>query len=189
MRKVWIIIIVALALIALLVGAFFLYRHFEEKVEVPDAVTLPGADEAESVHADKAPDFMFYDMDGESHMLSEYFGQPIVMNFWASWCPPCRNEMPIFQDAYEKYGDEVLFLMIDLTDGGRELEANGRMFVEEQGFTFPIYFDLDGDGVTKYSLYYIPDTYFIDSDGNISAYVQGGIQQSLFDRYLEEIMD
>ena len=68
----------------------------------------------------KALDFTMLNSEGEEVSLYDYVGKPIVLNFWASWCPPCKAEMPDFEAAYQKYGDDVVFLMVNLTDGRRE---------------------------------------------------------------------
>lgn len=123
----------------------------------------------------KAPDFTVYDAEGNSVKLSDFIGKPVVLNFWASWCPPCKMEMPDFDDVYKEKGNEYHFIMVNLTDGGRETVETAKSFIEETGYKFPVYFDMDIDAAMKYNTYSIPVTYFIDADGNIEAYAQGAI--------------
>lgn len=125
-----------------------------------------------------APDFTFYDIDGKSKTLYSYVGKPIVMNFWASWCPPCKEEMPDFQKVYEELGEDVQFLMIDVVDGQRETVELGQAFIDSNEFTFPVFFDTDYEGSYKYGISSIPSTYFIDSDGHMVAYARGMINEA-----------
>lgn len=117
----------------------------------------------------KAPDFTVYDGEGNEVRLSDYQGKPVIINFWASWCGPCKSEMPEFQAAYEEYGQEIEFLMVNLTDGYRETQEKAEEYLEEQGYTFPVYFDTDSDAAITYGVMGIPTTYFIDAEGNAVA--------------------
>ena len=124
-----------------------------------------------------APDFTVYDLEGNEVNLSDFFGKPIIVNFWASWCGPCKNEMPDFQKAYETYGNDILFMMVNMTDGSRETVDSAKSFIEKSGYTFPIYFDKDESALYAYYVYSIPATYFINSDGTLAAYVRGMINE------------
>ena len=84
-------------------------------------------------------------------------------------------EMPDFDDAYAQYGEDIQFLMVNLTDGNRETVEGAKAFVEEQGFAFPVYFDTEYNAAMAYNASSIPATYFIDADGNIAGYARGAI--------------
>ncbi|RCX08086.1 thiol-disulfide isomerase/thioredoxin [Anaerobacterium chartisolvens] len=123
----------------------------------------------------KAPDFTVLDADGNSVNLSDLFGKPIVLNFWASWCPPCKSKMPEFNEVYEEVGEDITFMMVDLADGQRETKEKGAQYVKDQGFSFPVYFDTKQDAVSKYGIASIPTTIFIDKDGYIVTGAEGAI--------------
>lgn len=118
-----------------------------------------------------AYDFTVYDKDGNPVKLSDMKGMPVVLNFWASWCPPCKAEMPDFDEIAKQYEGKVAFMMVNLTDGQSETQSSAQAFIDSMGYTFPVYFDLDSDAAYAYGIQSIPNTFFIDSDGNLVAYV------------------
>ena len=84
-----------------------------------------------------AVDFTVTDREGNTVKLSEFFGKPIIINFWATWCGPCKSELPVFDEAYRKYGEGVTFLMVNLTDGYRDTVEAVKAFIEDNDYTFP----------------------------------------------------
>lgn len=125
-----------------------------------------------------APDFTIVDKDGTQIYLSDFIGKPIVLNFWASWCGPCKMEMPDFNEKYAELGDEIHFLMVNMTDGSRETVDVAKEFIEEQGYTFPVYFDTEMDAAITYGVTSLPTTYFIDAEGYVIAQAMGAIDAS-----------
>ncbi|MCI0555024.1 MAG: TlpA family protein disulfide reductase, partial [Anaerolineae bacterium] len=120
-----------------------------------------------------APDFMLDTLDGGQLTLSELRGHPVVLNLWASWCLPCRSEMPSIEKAYQHYKDSGL-IVIGLNMTSQDSELDVRAFVQEFGLTFPIVLDRDGSVRDRYQLLGLPSTYFIDPQGIIRSVVVGG---------------
>lgn len=120
-----------------------------------------------------APDFTVYDQAGNSYRLSDFQGMPVVLNFWASWCGPCKNEMPAFQKAFEIYGQDVHFLIVNLTDGQIETVETAYSYIDGCGYTFPVYCDTSGEAAYQYGIYSIPATYFLHADGTVEGYIPG----------------
>jgi len=132
----------------------------------------------------QAKDFTVEDIDGKEVSLSDFRGKPVVVNFWASWCPPCKAEMPYYNEVYKEVGDEVQFMMVDLVDGSRETVATAKAFIEDNGYEFPIFFDTDQDAAIAYGVYSIPTSIFIDKDGKVVKSITGGLSK---DELLAEI--
>lgn len=124
----------------------------------------------------KAPDFTVRNAAEEEVKLSDFIGKPVIINFWASWCGPCKSEMPYFQNMYEIYGEDVIFMMVNLT-GGRETVDTALDYIQEAEYTFPVYFDTKQEAAYTYYVSSIPATYFIDAEGNLAAYGVGTLQE------------
>jgi thiol-disulfide isomerase/thioredoxin len=128
-----------------------------------------------------------YDADGNPVRLSDFFGKPIVLNFWASWCGPCRSEMPHFQEMYEKWGDEVVFLMVNVTGGGNDTQTDAMRFIRNGGYTFPVFFDLTLDAAAAYGVSGFPTTYFINANGDPVTYAVGALSVETLQRGIDLI--
>ncbi len=137
--------------------------HAENSTRIPAADTP----------VNYAPDFTVLDKDGNTVKLSDFRGKPVVLNFWATWCPPCKQELPDFNQAAEAYKDDVVFLMVNLTDGQRETVDIVKAFVADNGYTFPVYFDTAYSAANAYMVSSIPTTYFINAKGEAVNYKIG----------------
>ena len=122
-------------------------------------------------------DFTVVDSDGNSVKLSDYVGKPIVLNFWASWCGPCKREMPEFQQVFEDMGEQVQFLMVNATAGG-DTVADAKHFIQTAGYTFPVLFDTQGDAMYTFGVDAFPTTFFLDKTGKPVGYMVGAISKA-----------
>ncbi|MEX0683722.1 MAG: TlpA disulfide reductase family protein [Dehalococcoidia bacterium] len=129
--------------------------------DLPAALVPAGADVAAQEGA-LAPDFLLQDMDGAEVRLSDFRGRPVILNFWATWCAPCRKEMPQFVQAYEAHQDDGLVVIgLNL----QESESIIRPFTDDYGVGFPVLIDRDGEVGDAYRVTGVPETLFIDADG------------------------
>lgn len=144
--------------------------------------------ESEAKTLSPAPDFTVIDYDGNEVSLSDLFGIPIVLNFWASWCAPCKSEMPDFDAAYAEH-DDVIFMMVNMTDGLRETVETAKAHVEDEGYSFPVYFDTEYSAAEAYVVYSLPTTYFIDKDGNLVTRAVGMIDAETLEKGIAMISE
>ena len=206
MKKNKTFILLAVLLVILIGGAGFFYNKLSsayktdtltetsqaaenetESEETEDSQTSSEETDSGENAAETAPDFTMTNASGEEVKLSDFFGKPVVLNFWASWCGPCKSEMPHFEDAYQKYGEDINFVIVNLTDGARETVENASDFIEEQGYTFPLYFDTNTEGAVTYGTYSIPVTYFIGADGVPVAQANGALDAETLQKGLDMI--
>lgn len=127
-----------------------------------------------------APAFTVTDMQGNSVSLASLKGKPVFVNFWATWCPPCVGEMPDIQRMYNKYGDKMHFVMINIDGERNEVAA----FMENHAFTFPVMLDTNGSAASTYSIQAIPTSYTIDADGNIRESLIGTLHYNDIENFI-----
>ena len=203
-----VLLILCLTLVLVLVGAGALYNALAGTVQLGGLATTPAetepATEATEIPEQTteepneettqptepfyaAPDFTMLDRDGNWVNLSDFVGKPIILNFWASWCGPCKSEMPDLQKFYEKYGEDIHFILVNCTDGSRETVDTAKAFLAMSGYTFPVYFDTTSMGAYTYGASSIPLTYFIDAEGNLVAYYMSAMSESILQQGVDLI--
>lgn len=184
------LIVFILAFAVFIGGAYLLYGKLGSKQNSDRLYTQnhkqPEPVQMEETKPPQAPDFTVYTSDKTPVKLSDFFGKPVVLNFWASWCGPCKMEMPDFENEYLESGDNVNFLMINVT-GGRETLQSASDFISQKGYTFPVFYDLDNIAASTYQAYSIPTTYFIGSDGSVVTYAVGAIDAETLQRGIDMI--
>ena len=199
------LLILCLILALVLIGAGALYNSLAGSVQLGGLVTTPTETQAPTQvptetapeeptettetqptepSAHIAPDFLLLDMEGNEVTLASFFGKPIILNFWASWCGPCKMEMPEIQKFYDKYGQEIHFLLVSVDDS---LDA-AKTFISDSGYTFPVYFDTNMECAYGYGVSGIPMTFFIDKEGNLISGKSGMISEDDLDRRIQTIL-
>lgn len=134
-------------------------------------------------------DFTLYDQYGNKHTLSEYKGKTIFINFWATWCPPCRGEMPHIEELYKEYNknqDDVVILGVAAPNIGREgSEDYIKDFLSKEGYSFPVVFDENGSMVYQYGINAFPSTFIINKEGYITKYIPGAMNKETMKNLIE----
>lgn len=136
-----------------------------------------------------APDFTMTDADGATLTLADFKGKPVLLNFWASWCGPCQSEMPDIQKAWEAHGQDIDFVIVNMTGMSGETEQAARTFLADNGYTFPVYFDKDSSAAAAFGVNSIPQTYLIDAEGNILGGYMGAMTSSIIDEGIQMLLN
>ena len=140
-----------------------------------------------------APDFTLTDQFGESHTLSDYQGKIVFLNFWATWCSPCKSEMPDIQALYEAHGgnaEDLVVLGVAQPGVGREGSSEDIAdFLAEGGYTYPVVMDEDGSVFAQYGIRAFPTTFMISSDGTVYGYVEGAISAEIMEDIVRQTVE
>lgn len=139
-------------------------------------------------------DLELTDQFGNTHTLSDYKGKVIFLNFWATWCGPCRNEMPDIQKLYEEYsaqGEDAEVVILGIAGPGIGQEGSAEEvadFMEENGYTYPVLMDASGEMFTRYGISAFPTTFMIDKDGNVYGYVPGQMTEDIMRSIIDQTL-
>lgn len=169
-------IVIVLVLVVTMLGTY-IKKELDKTNEISEAVLGKEVDLEEKVGLEQgnlAPDFTLYNMQGEQVTLSELRGKRVVLNFWATWCPPCEAEMPHMQKYYDQYRDEdnVEIVGVNLTYAKEKVERV-EQFLTSYGITFPIVLAPDDSVPNQYQVITIPSTFMIDAEGKIQKKIVG----------------
>ena len=181
-------VLIALLLVCVVAAGIWVVTGKEpprEEQTYPEEIPAP---EESTENPDLAPDFTVYDIDGNAVRLSDFRGKPVVLNFWASWCGPCKAEMPDFEEAYKEYGEEIHFVIVNLTDGRSETVESASGYIAEMGYTFPVYYDTQMDAAYTYGISSIPMTVFVDPEGIITGGQVGMIDAGVLEENIQFLL-
>ena len=144
------------------------------------------AAEAQRGERPAAPDFTLSTLAGDEEVtLSSFRGKPVVLNFWASWCVPCRDEAPAFQEAHEKWGDQVVFIGVDAQD----FVGDARKFVEKHGVTYTNVHDGSGSTLGRFGITGFPETLWLDAQGRIVAFEPGETDAEAIEQNIQRALE
>ncbi len=172
MRRNIIVIIAILLLVGW--GIYDSIQNNAKKKEFKDGVNILENAELGIKRGNIAPDFELLNMNGEPVKLSDFIGKKVILNFWATWCPPCRVEMPHMEQFHSDYGNDVVILAVNLTHTETSV---GKVadFVQDYGITFPVVLDEDGDISSLFRIVAYPTSYMINTIGIIHEVHPGAI--------------
>lgn len=208
MKKVIILVIGAAVLFA---AAYFGYNYLSEGF-VPKEPSLSGTSEETSSVSEEssesnaetsddipqsedleneiimAPDFTVYDADGNAVHLSDFAGKPVVISFWATWCGYCVQGLPNYEKLSAEYSDEVVFMIINVTDEQSETKEKAMEHIEKNGYTFPAYFDTDLSATHTYGAYSLPATGFVTKSGVFAGGQIGSLPEETLRSCIDQLI-
>ncbi|SMB98726.1 Peroxiredoxin [Thermanaeromonas toyohensis ToBE] len=188
-RNAGLLVLVGVVLLFLAgAGGFSLWRSAFKTVQQPASDPEAGKGEVRPEVGYLAPDFSLPDLQGRVITLSQLKGKPVFLNFWASWCPPCRVEMPEIQEFFKKYKGKVEVVAVNLTSSEKS-PAEVKKFLETNGYTFPVVLDTKGIAENYYLVRAIPTSYLVDAQGVIKFKYTGPLTLQLLERVLGEIQE
>lgn len=157
--------VIVIVVILMLIG-YGMYDYYNEKSDKRGSLQETTEQDVKIgiQKGQRAPNFELTDLEGNAVQLSDYRGQKVLINFWATWCPPCRAEMPHMQRFYEDFNNEVVILAVNMTSIDKGMDAI-LPFIEEFKLTFPIALDQEGDVMNTYQITAYPTTYAVDRQG------------------------
>lgn len=161
-------------------------KEVEVSKEVESTTENPEAPEIGIAIGNEAPDFKLTTLEGEEVNLSDYRGKRVFINFWATWCPPCRAEMPDMQKLYEEDKLDIEILAINITES-EPSEENVEQFVKDFGLTFPILMDRNTEVASNYRVQAYPTSYMVDSKGIIRFVAPGAMNHDLMVQLIEDM--
>lgn len=182
------LLILVLVFVLILGVAFFLYSRLGGE-NGGQLSTQPAASDGTEPPKVLAADFTVYDADGKAVKLSDFRGKPVVVNFWSSKCGPCKHEMPFFQEAFDTHGEQIQFLMVNMTDGSWDTKQSADKFISQNGYTFPVFYDSDMSAAIAYGIRALPTTFFIDSEGYAAGYARGAITPDILQEGIRMITE
>lgn len=185
-------VILGAALVVLLAAAGFLYTRLAPGAQNGQLAQQPSqsgdSSSSSSQQANPAPSFPMEDSQGNTVQLSDFLGdKPVFLNFWASTCPPCKQEMPDIQALYEQYGDQIHFVLVNVGSAMNDTREKAESYLEETKLTFPVYYDVDYQAISTYGINSFPFSIFIDAQGNLVTYGQGMLSAELLQKGLNLI--
>ena len=183
----WGPVIALAALVAVILVAYFAYGQVSRSVE-PAAASSAGAPEDDAVLlADHNP--TVYTEGGAPMRLTEIAdGRPLVVNFWATWCPYCIQEMPDYQQLFNEYGEKVAFAFVDCADGRRETVEMGAAWLADGGYALPAYYDTQGTAQTSFGVASLPTTVIASASGEALSISPGAISPELMRSALDSLL-
>lgn len=188
MKKIqWLLAIIGF--IVLLLFCSMLYQNLKQDYTNQEQAKIDTKANTQEGSSNKkqAKNFTIYDEQGNVLHLSDFAGKGIILNVWTTWCGYCKEEMPYFENLYQENKEDVHFLMVNVLDGETESVKNGIAYRNEQGYSFPIYFDKEFSLIYSYQLTGYPNTIFMDKDGKLEDIHYGLITQEQLKAGIEKI--
>ena len=178
-------------IILIISGLIMIYNGLDKRNTTIENEATNKVEQSQEDGKIKALDFTLYDQYGNTHTLSEYEGKTVFLNIWATWCPPCKQEMPYIEELYKEYNlnkEDVVILGLASPYFGKEgSKEDIKEFLNSNKYTFPVVFDENADLIYSYGIQAFPTTFVIDKEGYIAQYVPGGMSKEIMKTLIESV--
>ena len=178
-------------IILIISGLIMIYNGLDKRNTTIENEATNKVEQSQEDGKIKALDFTLYDQYGNTHTLSEYKGKTVFLNIWATWCPPCKQEMPYIEELYKEYNlnkEDVVILGLASPYFGKEgSKEDIKEFLNSNKYTFPVVFDENADLIYSYGIQAFPTTFVIDKEGYIAQYVPGGMTKEIMKTLIESV--
>jgi Peroxiredoxin len=184
-KILWILILV----LALILGTTY-YQHYKTPAaDQPTPQSTSNTGSGKAAQGKLAPDITLNDLNGQTVKLSDYRGKVVILNFWASWCPPCKSEMSDLDGAAREFskGNNAVLLAVNLTDGSRETSATASKYITDNKFSMTVLLDTKSNAANAYNITSIPTTYIIDKQGIIVNSIIGPTTKDALIKYADQL--
>ena len=142
-----------------------------------------------SLRGQQLPEFKMTTQDGNLIASSEFYDKPMLVVEWASWCPDCQKQLPIVQQMYEKYGEQIHFVLLNMSEPGRETKEKADQYIKNQGYTFPYYYDVDQSAADLLQVKTIPSMYLVTKQQQVKNVLVKHTTADDFARELQALLD
>ena len=142
-----------------------------------------------SLKGQQLPEFKMTSQDGKLIAISELYDKPMLVVEWASWCPHCQKQLPIVQQMYEKYGDRIHFVLLNMNEPGKETKETADQYIKEKGYTFPYYYDEDQSAADLLQVQTIPSMYLVTKQQQVKNVLVNHTTAENFSKELQELLN
>lgn len=191
--KWWLPFLAVGVIIALAVGLIYFTRPTKDgdigTSSVSQSTSSDENNSALSLKGQQLPEFKMTSQDGKLIAISELYDKPILVVEWASWCPHCQKQLPIVQQMYEKYGDQIHFVLLNMNEPGKETKETADQYIKEKGYTFPYYYDEDQFAADLLQVQTIPSMYLVTKQQQVKNVLVNHTTAEIFSKELQELLD
>ncbi len=187
-KMIWILLLV----LSLLVGSIYFDHNKASNIGQQSQQNIApgtGVSSTTAVKGKLSPEISLNDLNGQAVKLSNYRGKVVILNFWASWCPPCKSEMPELDKAAREFasGADAVLLTVNLTDGSRETVDSARKYIVDNKYSMSVLLDTQSRAANAYNITSIPTTYIIDKQGVVINYIVGPTTKDTLNVYVNQL--
>ena len=191
--KWWLPFLTVGVIISLTAGLIYYTRPVKDgdvgESSVQQSTSSDENNTALSLKGQQLPEFKMTTQDGNLIASSEFYDKPMLVVEWASWCPDCQKQLPIVQQMYEKYGEQIHFVLLNMSEQGRETKEKADQYIKNQGYTFPYYYDVDQSAADLLQVKTIPSMYLVTKQQQVKNVLVKHTAADDFARELQALLD